>query len=321
MKTIRIGTRTSALARKQTELVMEIIREQYQDIAFEVIPLKTKGDQMLQTSLAEFGGKGAFVTEFEEALLDGRIDLAVHSAKDLPVELGEGLDLWMTLQRADARDVLLTRKNETREPDQKYPMHIGTSSPRRQLQIEQLFPCKCSLLRGNVPTRIEKLRQGQYDGILLAAAGFKRLGLDQEEDIEYRYLSTEEMIPAGGQGIIAVEGRKDHEYRELFSTLGDSAAKMELEVERYILERLQAGCHEPVGVFSKITDRITDSITDPIEGLSLDQGDMEKSGQIELWLLLERNGHPQKGYIAGAVEERFLLADQLIREVRTDAEE
>lgn len=291
MKTIRIGTRTSALALKQTEMVMQAIKERYKDVTFEVVPMKTKGDKLLQAALIEFGGKGAFVSEFEEALLDGTIDIAVHSAKDMPMELAEGLGLWMVLKRADARDVLVTRKEENPKPEQ--PMVIGTSSLRRELQIGQLLPSQCKLLRGNVPTRIEKLQEGLYDGIILAAAGLERLELNQEENLCYRYLSYDEMIPAGGQGIIAVEGREKDDLRKLFEECSDRKAEMELETERFMLEKLEAGCHEPIGVFSEI-----------------------EGEDISIRLLLENNGNAYKGKRNGKVSERFSLAEELIKEVR-----
>ncbi len=290
MKTIRVGTRTSALALKQTEMVMRTIQSQFEDISFEVVPMKTRGDKLLDTSLVEFGGKGAFVTEFEEELLKGNIDIAVHSAKDMPMKLAEGLDIWMSLKRADARDILLTRKEEREDPAS--PMTIGTGSPRRRIQIEHSMDATCLLLRGNVPTRIEKLRQGMYDGIILAAAGLERLGLDKEEDLCYRCLSYDEMIPAGGQGIVAVEGRAEDGLKALFEKCSDQSAELELETERYILERLKAGCHEPVGVFSQIEE-----------------------GRIRIRLLLEKNGEPHKGSITGSVKQRLELADRLIEEV------
>lgn len=297
MKKIRIGTRTSALALKQTGMVIQAMESRYQDLSFEVVSMKTKGDRLLNTSLVELGGKGAFITEFEEAMLKGDMDLAVHSAKDMPMELAEGLDIWMVLERADARDVLVTRKEDGVDGliddfAKKKTRIIGTGSPRRQIQIESLMDAECRLLRGNVPTRIEKLRQGMYDGIILAAAGLKRLGLEKEEDLCYRYLSYDEMIPAGGQGIVTVEGRNNNDLKALFEACSDRAAQLELETERYILKRLGAGCHEPVGVFSRI-----------------------EGEEIQIRLLLEENKKPRRGSITGSVKNRLELADRLIEEV------
>lgn len=288
MMTIKAGTRTSALAVKQTELVISAMQEKNPDLSFEFSFLKTKGDKLLSAPLTEFGGKGAFVEEFEEALLDGSIDIAVHSAKDIPMELSDGLEIWAVLKRADARDVLLTKKNNAG----KELKVIGTGSKRRELQANALLGVQSALLRGNVPTRIEKLKNDMYDGIILAAAGIDRLGLNTDEELDYRYFSIEEMIPAGGQGIIAIEGRKDDRRKELFAPINDETAFKELETERCILKRLQAGCHEAVGVFSRI-----------------------EREQITIFLLIEREGKICRGTVSGAASERLQLAEKLIAEV------
>jgi len=287
MKVIRIGTRGSALALKQTELVRQAIEKNDRSVRIEIVTIKTKGDKILDVPLAVFGGKGAFVTEFEQALLDGRIDLAVHSAKDMPMELAEGLDILAVLKREDARDVLLTRKGESLL--QKKGACIGTSSPRRQAQIQRLLPADCRILRGNVPTRIGKLKEGSYDGILLAAAGLHRLSLAEDDEIDYRYLSYDEMVPAGGQGIVAIEGRReDAELRALLDAVNDVRASRELQIERYMLRTLDAGCHEPIGVFSQVEE-----------------------GRVRIRLFTERNGS-FAGYREGALESWRQLADDLI---------
>lgn len=288
MITMKAGTRTSALAVKQTELVIQALQEKNPDISVEYTFMKTKGDKLLTVPLADFGGKGAFVTEFEEALLNGSIDFAVHSAKDIPMELSEGLEIWAVLKRADVRDVLLTKKGK----EEKQVRLVGTSSKRRELQIKELCGVQCRLLRGNVPTRIEKLKNDMYDGIILAAAGIDRLGLNADEDLNYRYFSVDEMVPAGGQGIIVIEGREDDKRKELFQAVNDETAFRELETERFLLKCLQAGCHEPVGVFSKI-----------------------EGEQITIYLLLEKEGKVCRGSVAGAVSERLQLAKELITEV------
>ena len=223
------------------------------------------------------------------------------------MELAEGLDIWMALKRADARDVLISRKENPLDgiPRSGKPRIIGTSSPRRRIQIEHLMDAECRLLRGNVPTRIEKLRQGMYDGIILAAAGLERLGLDKEEDLCYRYLSYDEMIPAGGQGIVTVEGRRNDDLRALFEECSDRPAELELETERYILERLEAGCHEPVGVFAQT-------------GKPGDEQAYQKEAEedtITIRLLLEKNGKFHTGTITGSIANRLELADRLIEEV------
>lgn len=298
MNKIRIGTRTSALAMKQTELIAERLKDLAADMEVELVPIRTKGDKILDQSLASFGGKGAFVTEFEEALLSDKIDLAVHSAKDLPVGLAKGLYICATPEREDPRDVLVTGRDQRiiksigegnlGESGILRPV-IGTSSPRRAEQIRALLPAEVKLLRGNVPTRIEKLKSGEYDGILLAAAGLKRLDLMRDEELSYRMLSYEEMTPAGGQGIIAVEGRLGDGASELASCLSDSVCAVEFETERFLLTRLGAGCHEAVGAFSKVSGE-----------------------EIRIYLMTMHGGKILKTSISGFVEERLELAEKLL---------
>lgn len=289
MVTIKAGTRSSALAIRQTELVILAMQKKNPDVTFEVSFRKTKGDKLLSVPLTEFGGKGAFVEELEREILQGGIDIAVHSAKDMPMELSEGLEIWAVLKRADPRDVLLTKKDH----EGKELKRIGTSSKRRELQVKELLGAECGLLRGNVPTRIEKLKNDMYDGIILAAAGIDRLGHNADKELNYRYFSVEEMVPAGGQGIIVIEGRRDDKRKELFAAINEEETFWELETERYILKELQAGCHEPVGVFSRIEEE-----------------------QITIRLLLEQEGRICRGVVKGAVSERFELAKKLITEVK-----
>lgn len=278
---IRIGTRGSALALIQTDQVIRALHERYPELETERVVLRTKGDRILDKPLLDFGGKGVFITEFEEALLDGRIDLAVHSAKDMPMELADGLALAGTLPRADARDVLVLRKGvqlsrsafaestvqhgeslretEGMEKEMKASgLVIGTGSLRRQFQLKRLFPSAvCVNIRGNVQTRLQKILEGQCDGVVLAAAGLERLGLLEEKEFDYRCFSYEEMLPAGGQGIIAVESRQEEGIMELVKGISDENAYMELETERRVLRLLDAGCHEAVGVMAQVEgDRI-----------------------------------------------------------------
>ncbi|MDD5998760.1 MAG: hydroxymethylbilane synthase [Lachnospiraceae bacterium] len=292
---IRIGTRGSELARKQTELVINAISKAYPDCVCETVILRTEGDRILDKPLMEFGGKGVFVTEFEEALQEGKIDLAVHSAKDMPMELAKGLTICGVLPREDVRDVLVTRKDyplqvehllqerkqesgtsdrlekereiqaentdstgkrmKSGNPQRALkPYHIGTSSLRRQCQIEQLYSnVQCVSIRGNVPTRLRKLRDGEYDGVVLAAAGLRRLNLLQEEELEYHYFDVKDMLPAGGQGIIAIEGREQDEIAECVKKISDSDAWLQLQAEQEVLRLLNAGCHEAVGVATNLT--------------------------------------------------------------------
>lgn len=237
----------------QTELVITKLKQVDPKLSFEIVPISTIGDEILDKPLLQFGGKGVFVDAFETALLKKDIDLAVHSAKDMTMELPDGLGIIGIPEREDPRDVLISVGQEI---DANQPAIIGTSSLRRQFQIEQFYQAKCQSLRGNVPTRLEKLRSGAYDGIILAAAGLKRLGMNQEEQLHYRYFTTDEFVPAAGQGIMAVEGRVEEELSVLVGKISDFNTSICLRTERRILELLHAGCHEAIGVYSEIQDGI-----------------------------------------------------------------
>lgn len=249
-ETIRIGTRKSKLAMVQTNTIISMLSELAPNTKFEIIPISTIGDEILDKPLVQFGGKGVFVDVFEDALLNGKIDLAVHSAKDMTMELPKGLGILGIPKREDPRDVLVTYNRQLSEESRAV---IGTSSLRRQFQIQKYYQAECSSLRGNVPTRLEKLKKGEYDGIILAVAGLKRLGLMAEEDFKYRIFSTEEFVPAAGQGILAVEGRLEEELSELVSGINDKETAISLMTERRVLEKLNAGCHEAIGVYSEVS--------------------------------------------------------------------
>ncbi len=252
-ETVRIGTRKSKLAMIQTNMIISMLSELAPNTKFEIIPISTIGDEILDKPLVQFGGKGVFVDVFEDALLNGKIDLAVHSAKDMTMELPKGLGILGIPKREDPRDVLVTYNRQLSEGSRAV---IGTSSLRRQFQIQQHYQAESSSLRGNVPTRLEKLKKGEYDGIILAVAGLKRLGLMAEEDFKYRIFSTEEFVPAAGQGILAVEGRLEEELSELVSGINDKETAISLMTERRVLEKLNAGCHEAIGVYSEISTGI-----------------------------------------------------------------
>lgn len=274
---IRIGTRGSELAIAQTNQVIDALQRAFPDIVTEKIILNTKGDKILDKPLPEFGGKGVFVTEFEEALLEGRIDLAVHSAKDMPMELTKGLTIGGVLKREDARDVLVMRK----DAKEKEEFVIGTGSLRRKLQIQTIYPkAVYKGIRGNVPTRLRKLREKEYDAVVLAAAGLKRLGLLAEEDLEYRYFSYDEVIPAGGQAIIAVEGRKEDAVTKMVQEVSDEIAFAELMTERSILQMLDAGCHEAVGALARYTkDSVRIQIIREVQGHILKEDETARAEQ------------------------------------------
>ena len=285
---IKIGTRKSKLAMVQTEMVVKAIKKAEPDIEIELVPMTTMGDKVLDKPLESFGGKGAFISEFEDAMTTGKIDMAVHSAKDMPISLPEGLSILAVSLREDPRDVLVTRKNCP------LPEHgiVGTSSLRRQIQIEKLYPVLTKNLRGNVGTRLLKLQNQEYDGIILAAAGLKRLDLLRDQEYDFGYLDADSFIPAAGQGIIAIEGREDQTLQTMLQFLNHTESMYCLETEREVLKLLNAGCSEPVGVYSDIDkDRIT------------------------LRILYKYKDKVIRVKETGAIEERFLLAQKLVNDI------
>lgn len=204
---IKIGSRESQLAVRQAEIIRAQIMSFDPGITVEIITMKTTGDKILDKSLEKIGGKGLFVKELDRALMDGRIDIAVHSLKDMPMEENPDLPILAYGRREDPRDVILYRPGLEELPEQAV---IGTSSRRRMIQMEKLYPgCTFRGIRGNVQTRMRKLETEGYDATLLAAAGLNRLGM---EHVISRYFSVDEMIPAAGQGILAVQGRKGEQY-------------------------------------------------------------------------------------------------------------
>lgn len=259
-KTVKVGTRGSMLALAQTELVIKTLKERFSQIDFQMITMSTRGDRDTSRALLEFGGKAVFVEEFEEAILKGDIDIAVHSAKDMPMEIMEGLTISGTLPRACPQDVLIYKSGRSFDRNESFV--VGTSSLRRQYQIRDMYPnAVCKNLRGNVGTRIQKLEDGEYDAIILAAAGLERLGIIdgsagclevQKDKLTFRYLSIESMLPAACQGIIAIETRTSGEVYDMVRAINDTEVYTQLTCERAVLNRLNAGCHEPIGVYSEL---------------------------------------------------------------------
>lgn len=241
---LRIGSRKSKLALIQTEMVRQAILEHFPEVEVEIVEMSTKGDEILDKSLTSFGGKGVFTQELEDALLREDIDLAVHSAKDMPMEFPEGLYIGAVLDRADPRDVVVTTTG-VKAADLAPGSVMGTSSLRRELQIREINPLlRIAMLRGNVQTRLRKLREGQYDAILLAAAGLSRLELDSEQDLYFEYLEPETFLPAAGQGILAVEA-KEGRFPEVLKAIHSSEAALALRAERSFLQVLGGSCNAP----------------------------------------------------------------------------
>lgn len=248
---IRIGTRKSKLALIQTELVKAQILKYFPNEKIEIVHVVTHGDKVLDKPLGEIGGKGVFTKEIEEKLLDKTIDIAVHSAKDVPMELADGLCLGAVLLRDDNRDVILKRK-ETKKIGA--GSIIGTSSLRREIQIKQIYPdATIKSLRGNVGTRIDKLKSGEYDAIILAAAGLKRLGLDNDKELDYIYPDEEKFISAAGQGILAIECRNG-DLKDVMAALDDRKARICLEAEREFLKCLDGSCNAPCGAHCTVDE-------------------------------------------------------------------
>lgn len=245
-KILRVGSRDSILAVTQSEMVMDYIREHCPDILPELVTMKTTGDKILDRTLDKVGGKGLFVKELDQALMDGRSDLSVHSLKDVPMELPEELPLLGFSRREDPRDVLVLPMG-TDEIDFSKP--IGCSSNRRMLQLQKLYPkLQFAPIRGNVQTRLRKLDEGQYSGTILAAAGLKRLGLEHRIS---RYFSTDEMIPAAGQGVLAIQGRRGQDYAFL-SGYFDPDSEATTLAERAFVTELNGGCSSPIAAFARV---------------------------------------------------------------------
>ncbi len=241
-----IGSRGSRLAVIQAELVRDYIAEHNPGLSAEILTMKTEGDRVLNRALEEVGGKGLFVKELDAALLEGRSDLSVHSLKDVPMELPGELPLLAYSHREDPRDVLVLPQGQT-EIDFSKP--VGCSSRRRMVQFSRLYPqAHFAMIRGNVQTRLRKLDSGEYGATLLAAAGLKRLGL--EERIS-RYFSTEEMVPAAGQGILAVQGRIDEDYAFL-DGYSDRASELCARAERAFVRAISGNCTTPAGAYATV---------------------------------------------------------------------
>ncbi len=288
-KNIIIGSRESRLAVIQSELIKEYIENTNINTEVSLLTMKTTGDMILDRTLDKIGGKGLFVKELDKALLDKKSDISVHSLKDMPMELPEELPIIAFSKREDPRDVLVLPKG-TSEMDMDKP--IGCSGPRRVLQVKELFPdCQIKSIRGNILTRLKKLDDGEYGALILAAAGLKRLGL---EDRIFRYFEPDEIIPAAGQGILAVQGRKGEDYSCL-AGFEDRDSALEAKAERAFVRALDGGCSSPVTAFSVVKG---DTIT--IKGLYFN----EVSGQYI------------KGEISGAAGEGADLGCKLALELK-----
>jgi hydroxymethylbilane synthase len=305
---LRIATRQSKLALWQAEHVAARLREAHPGLEVVLVPMTTQGDRVLDRALAQVGGKGLFVKELEVALATNRADIAVHSMKDVPGELPDGMMLCAFLDRADPRDAFLSRRYLSFDSLPK-GARVGTSSPRRQCQLKALRPdIETHLLRGNVETRLRKLSEGEFDAIVLASAGLNRLGLAEHIT---ELLDTERSIPAVGQGIVGIECRSDDiRSRELTAVLNDRTAELCITAERAFARRLEGSCQSPIAGFAELTGPLL-TLRGMVGSMS---GDRQFRGRVA--------GPAETAASLGLnLAERLLNdgADKLLEEMRAEA--
>ncbi|MGB9712247.1 MAG: hydroxymethylbilane synthase [Dissulfurimicrobium sp.] len=248
--TLRLGTRKSVLALTQSTWVKNRIEALRPDVTIELVKITTKGDKILDVPLSRVGGKGLFVKEIEEALFEKKIDFAVHSLKDVPAELPNGLEVSIFPKREDIRDAFISK---TGLPIDRLPegAKVGTSSLRRMAQLRAIRPdLNIVSLRGNLDTRLRKLAEGEFDAIVLASAGLKRLGLEKKIT---HYMHPEVMFPAVGQGALGLEFRGDDaRIRDILNCIHHEETAICIKAERSFLARLEGGCQVPIGAFAEI---------------------------------------------------------------------
>lgn len=243
---VRIGSRDSKLAVMQTELIIHAVTKYHPEIQFELVTMKTTGDVILNQTLDKIDGKGLFVKELDMALSEGRIDCCVHSLKDMPMDENPEFPITALPKRGDPRDVLVLPQTQHFGD---ITAQIGSSSFRRQIQLKKLFPsCHCLPVRGNIITRLQKLDRGEFSSLVLAGAGLQRVGLSERIS---RYFSTDEMIPAAGQGILAVQSRKNEDVSFL-SCIHNKESEYAALAERAFVRTLDGGCSSPIAAYAQI---------------------------------------------------------------------
>ena len=271
---LRIATRKSQLALWQANYVSSMLQHHHPDLKIELVTMTTQGDKILDTPLAKVGGKGLFVKELEAGMLEGRADIAVHSMKDVPVEFPSGLHLPVICQREDPRDAFVSNNFKTLE-ELPQSATLGTSSLRRQSQIAALRPdLKIIDLRGNVNTRLQKLDNGEYDAIILAAAGLKRL---QFEDRITQLIGTDVCLPAIGQGAVGIECRNDDaRVNNLIAPLSDNKTLIRVIAERAMNQRLQGGCQVPIAGYAEFEQGLImlRGLVGQVDGKEIIRGDI-----------------------------------------------
>lgn len=294
MKKIRVGTRSSELALTQTLIVINEIKKYKPNIEFDIVKISTKGDSVLNAPLSEIGGKGLFVKEIEDALINNEIDMAVHSMKDMSYEVPNDLKLLSVYRREDPRDVFISRSEKF--IDLKNNARIGTSSLRRSVQLKNLRPdIEIVPIRGNIATRIKKMHELNLDGIVLAASGIKRLGL---EDMIKDYFPVDLIVPAPCQGILAVEIRRDfeEEFFEVYPMLLDVKTFFESSAERKIMRKFGGTCKIPLGIYSEYKKI----------------GDEES---ITIWVSYFKDGKLLKWKETGLVKDIDKIGDRIVEKI------
>lgn len=251
-KIIRVGSRDSALAMWQTHFAIEELKKVFTDYDFEIVSMKTKGDKILDVSLSKIGDKGLFTNELESMMQSGEIDMAVHSLKDMPTSLPEGLALSCFLERYDHRDAFLS-KHEGGILDLPQGAIVGTSSLRRRSQLLALRPdFEVKDLRGNVNTRLKKFAEEDFDAVILAVAGLERLGFYDEISLR---LDDKDFVPAVGQGALVIESKSDRkDLNEKFALINHQDTYRCVTAERAFMCALEGGCQVPIGAYAKIDD-------------------------------------------------------------------
>ncbi|EGD51100.1 porphobilinogen deaminase [Thermoanaerobacter ethanolicus JW 200] len=293
-KVIKVGTRSSELALKQTAMVINEIKKFRQDFEFEIVKITTQGDALIDKPVSEIGGKGVFVKEIESALLKGEIDMAVHSMKDMPYEIPKGLKLMAVLKREDPKDVFVSRDG-TQFMDLKEGAKIGTSSLRRQVQLKALKPdIQIVPIRGNVRTRLKKMEELNLDGIVLSAAGLHRLGL---ENIITEYFPPDVVVPAPCQGILSVEIAEsfDNIFQEFYPYIVDRKTFFEASVERELLKAFGVNCRQPFGAYAQYRKE-------------------EDEEKINIKVAYQKENKLLKSEATGLIEETDKMIEKLIEE-------
>jgi hydroxymethylbilane synthase len=290
---LKIGTRGSKLALTQTEIISGMIKEKFPELSFETKIIKTTGDKILDAPLAKIGGKGLFVKEIDEAVARGDVDFAVHSMKDVPTDLVEGIEIAASPEREPVNDVLIVREAGGLDELPEGAV-LGTSSLRRRAQALNARPdLEVKDLRGNVDTRIRKVTEGQYDAIIMAKAGLKRLGLLEHVTED---LPADVFVPSVGQGAIAVVARIDSDVKEYLNAINHEKTLTGVLAERAMLKTLGGGCQVPIGALTKIKEKLT------IKGVVISPDGKKKIEVTEV-------GNPENAEEIGTIAAEKLLAN------------